>query len=125
MRKIIFRGKRADNGEWAYGDLIHTRGGHPLICAKHDFESAVEGVEVEYYTVGWYTGLQDKNSKKIFEGDIVNLFSRPAIVKFDTGKFVFERPYQPPIMQYGIENFCECQIIGNIHDNPELLKGGN
>lgn len=136
MREILFRGKRVDNKEWVYGDLIHTRGGHPLICARHDFGSAVDGVEVDYNTLCQYTGMIDKNGNKIFEDDILenhHLSEDVARhkVKFEVGMgcYVAILLIGPlagfffPFGQSWIENYDKV-IVGNIHDNPDLLKGG-
>ena len=128
MREILFRGKRADNGQWVNGFYAHElQGGH--------FISADEGawydgpmlsyVEVIPETVGQYTGLDDKNGVKIFEGDILkDSLSWVCLVKWDdsNGRFLgyHKKPRGDTYVCYvGREPAQE--IIGNIHDNPELI----
>ena len=136
MREILFRGKRADNGQWVYGDLIHTRGGHPLICARHDFGSIVEGVEVDYNTVCQYTGMIDKNGNKIFEGDIIESHSLSGDIArhrigFDESMGCYiatlligrQAGYFFQLNQKWIVE-CDKVIAGNVYDNPEQTKGG-
>ncbi len=112
MRELLFRGKRKSDGEWVYGlpcyniyddFCIQTVGQNP--CCE----------PIIIQTLGQYTVLTDKNGKKIFEGDIMR----------NAGN----------VVEFGVDSFCingDCPlslwtgtaIIGNIHDNPELLKGG-
>ena len=128
MRKILFRGKSEDNGEWVYGYYACIGKHHYILTGKLNLIGAVN---FEHYlvipeTVGQYTGLKDKNGKKIFEGDTVwfgeekergvvyfdNSCSRFA-VRFDTFDAAFDHLYSN-----------ELEIIGNVHDNPELMEGG-
>lgn len=134
MREILFRGKRTDNGEWVYGNYY--------IAEKLDksgveyFIIEIEAEGSQYYvipeTVGQYTGLEDKNGKRIFEGDIVYCKSRldnaNMVIIFECGQFRMVlsenyRSYQTNSGFYDINCFDK-EVIGNIHDNPELLKGG-
>ena len=138
MREILFRGKRIDNGEWIEGYLVKLgresfsdpeRYG---ICNKA-IPVGGSGVcynlkidEVIPETVGQYTGLTDKNGKKIFEGDIIQFCTGMKlhyIVEFGFGGFMVSR-YDIRDAIINVYN-CPCEVIGNIHDNPELLKEGD
>ena len=142
MREILFRGKRIDNGEWTEGDFV---GGSMIVDNLEDTENAmgtyygqtpyVGFVDVIPETVGQYTGLIDKNGKRIFEGDIVAQnwydYEEPADDGF--GEVVFcEYDCSFSVMDVekdGIVPLGRChayhweaEVIGNIHDNPELLE---
>ena len=153
MREILFRGKRVDNGKWVYGGYYTDGKKHFIITTVKHMPDTRDWDTVEYYeknptylpdfkevipeTVGQYTGLTDKNGKKIFEGDII-------AYQF------FGEEHIDGVVKYGAFN-CSCcdgvfgwyldggdirrqeaegecvsgnYVIGNIHDNPELLKGG-
>lgn len=117
MREILFRGKRADNGEWVYGYFYEDIGSF----IKERASSVSTNTHlVDPSTVGQYTGLTDKNGKRIFEGDLLVLAtSRTHEVKFADGSFYMEGTTFP--FRYG----GKFTIIGNIHDNPELLEASD
>ena len=131
MREILFRGKTAE-GDWTYGYYVHTPKrtgafGQTVSQAdvdRHHILTMKCNIIKEIYpeTIGQYTGLTDKNGKKIFEGDIVKNSIGTFIVKFLYGTFccsLIEENYLTELCS--IHN--QCEVIGNIHDNPELLKG--
>lgn len=142
MRKIIFRGKRKNNGEWIEGSAIntqydirgdkHTYIGISVTSERYPLMKTREWHEVYPETVGQYTGLTDKNGTKIFEGDIVAGVlhwlekKKNGIVAFRDGSFGLLW-YRGDIEQFNpFTSICNVtyEVIGNIHDNPELLKGG-
>lgn len=126
MREIKFRGKRLDNGEWIYGSLLvsHFKDDKKeryfitQFSGNYTFEH-----EVDPATVGQYTGLKDKNGKEIREGDILlDESGAYAVVGYSMGAFYvdFGEGFD---LQYFTECIHEiCEVVGNIHDDPELLK---
>ena len=141
MHEILFRGKRADNGEWIEGcGIISTENWASIFTVIDDLEdnsADVEEYEVIPETVGQFTGLTDNNGNKIWEGDIVKakiieLSGEKYIgiweVAYHTkyGYFYLKRPKNNLLFDgnwsYGV---TKIEVIGNIHDNSEeLLKGG-
>lgn len=129
MRDILFRGTRKDNAEWVYGYYEFYNGGHYINIQTDRVNSGGypirEFIKVIPETVGQYTGLTDKNGKRIFEGDIVKgenwLHKDHCIhrVVFNEGGFYFIDKDGDPWHHDHINDF---EIIGNIHDNPELLE---
>ena len=147
MREILFRGKGINDGKWIEGYVI--RGWYfdgsefvaivpiiPYIPNHYD----VQGVtyRVDPNTVSEFTGLTDKNGKKIFEGDII-LFEdesptnyeyhdctemRCGDVRFDDGEFYLTNRIAVEMGDLIYDGKLDGVIVGNIHDNPELLKGG-
>ena len=142
MREVLFRGKatnrdpdyyyRTDykNGDWVYGLLTETE--NYMGFAEMTNTDGVSGIDVDKNTIGQYTGLTDKNGNKIFEGDIVAGAlqwleqKKNGIVTFRDGSFGLlwyrgEAEHFNPFT-----SMCNViyEVIGNIHDNPELLKGG-
>lgn len=125
MREILFRGK-TDKGEWVYGSPIF-QDGYVLIRFWNSEEFEFEEYLVIPDAIGQYTGLTDKNGTKIFEGDIVQhdfgaeqIGVQYAVVKYNSkyASFMIEPLYD---WMYCDKN--DCEVIGNIHDNSELLGG--
>lgn len=138
MREILFRGKRVDNGEGVGGSLYYDPDLEQSQIYGFDYTYNNETGEerecfhhlVDCNTVGQYTGLTDKKGNRIYENDILNCevvgIQYPAKVVFKNGSFGVAYTHR------GIDYFnpftsfvesVEFEIIGNIHDNPELLKG--
>ena len=120
MREILFRGKRIDNGEWVVGSLICWDDGSCLIETGSLLEPQYA---IDSATIGQYTGL-DTNGKKIFEGDIVTYGDRIGYVVWGKGSFSVQNinSLHCPAIEIVLWEF-DVEIIGNIHDNPELMKG--
>ena len=122
MREIKFRGKRLGNGEWIYGDL-HIRTPFPHIHSEIDHNR----VNIDPHTVGQFTGLHDKNGKEIYEGDIVVIDGIiRGYVRYNARYWRYEvaaadEPLENERIPSGRPEKC-WMVIGNIHDNPELLK---
>lgn len=138
MREILFRGKRTDTGEWVEGyyefgyDSENEEPTHYMWVLNHT-EKYGEMFTVIPETVGQYTGLTDKNDKKIFEGDIVKCIEIARhkeiispVVFLDGTWFLHESEdcdaYLYNYETEGANRMFEIEVIGNIHDNPELLK---
>lgn len=127
MREILFRGKRADYWDWIYGFYFHQKDnpieGHFIIDSK-GFDQ-----EVIPETIGQFTGLTDKNGVKIFEGDILKCINPNDGEEFITdfiaslvNGFTFKNVSLTRQLSFFDNDWPdEIEVIGNIHDNPELL----
>jgi len=126
MREILFRGKRIDNGELVEGYVWISITGSCSSCYITITNGDMYKVDPE--TVGQYTGCDDKDGTKIFEGDILAEESYWKIrVEYYKGMKVLDLDsvrYNNKILNSHIEyfNLSDWKIIGNVHDNPELLK---
>ena len=127
-REILFKAKRKDNGEWVYGNYAFedTKGERHFIFQNFGFK-----YEVDKDTICQYTGLTDKNGRKIFENDVVKHYYDPfsksvyekGIIKWDDERCRFRQDRLSPNFAYSVEKYCVYEVIGNIFDNPELLGG--
>lgn len=119
-REILFRGKRVDSSEWFEGSYWLSRSAVRETTYITDGYGNLFCVIPE--TVGQYTGLNDKNNVKIFEGDILKFRSGIYSVEWDNehSKFLQRDGQFSRELHIWI---AKSEIVGNIHDNPELLKG--
>lgn len=126
-REIGFRGKRFDNGQWVYGNLIIDDSGNSEII---DYENNREiRYDVRGETIGQFTGKYDKNQRQVYEGDIVlqqgyNGRKEKMVVRFENGAFIVGYHSGSSTRKKPMLISDKCEVIGNIHDNPELLQEG-
>ena len=145
MREILFRGKRLQGGEWVEGYFFKSdinkkerESGKATIIFTPDCDTFIMVPEchnsfmVVSDTVGQYTGMKDKNGKWVFEGDVVKTsdVTHEGFIQIPGESFEIAMRKGCWLMVSGedwdfLETNHECiKVIGNIHDNPELLKGG-
>lgn len=137
MREILFRGKDSITKRWVYGALVQQQD-DPLrekafiiSYSNYQFGDFSEAVmhEVDPETVGQYAGFVDKNSKKIFEGDIVSIYNSKAFlfaVAWNDNHYILKcttNGVSDNIFNV-IESPEDVEVFGNIYDNPELIKDG-
>ena len=161
MREILFRGRRLDNCEWEYGDMFQNHDERIFVgelvvtdvssnrfCDKYEIGTYFAAVDPA--SVGQFTGMTDKNGKKIFEGDIVRYVYEPgegywnsnqnSVIKWrepgwymegikGTNKYALMCGYMTTVPYASVsneqKNIKVFEVIGNIHDNPELLEVEN
>lgn len=137
-REILFRGKRLHDNKWIYGNFVSDCEGNSHIIEPRFF--CEDGHHLQYEdntdtpvfiipeTVGQFTGSTDKNGKKIFEGDIVSIAKYGGLIY----KVVYALCRYELVNSKGVNCFVldiykskDIEVIGNIHDNPEMLKGAS
>ncbi len=147
MREILFRGQTRRKGEivrmdgkpvdsnWVYGGIFPNNddGDFAIIYQQ---EPEIEKFPVYANTVGQYTGLVDKNGKKIFEGDIVDyedeapgqyeyhdsLIINRGVIEYSEGCFYWTNAVNANLLDYVYKGVADCEVIGNIFDNRDLLE---
>lgn len=130
MREIKFRGRKP-NGEWIYGDLVRSEDnilGDVTTCIfPQKAYDSYDRYIVDANTIGQFTGLHDKNGKEIYDGDIIKIYDSVAgCVRYNAKYWRYEvaapkEPIDNERIPSGTPSEC-WEIIGNIHDNPELLN---
>ena len=134
MREILFRGKRKEDGKWIEGYLVRVNDKYFISDADATFGMNGEILDchcIDPETVGQYTGLNDENGKKIFEGDVTKYecmyhdeyyeigFGYGSFNHREIGKQKLGTSFDDGEFGLGPDNM---KVIGNIHDNPELLE---
>lgn len=135
MREILFRGKLPD-GEWAEGYIVKGNCTYILtaenihyMCVSVMGHANVDVLPVKPETIGQYTGLLDKNGKRIFEGDIVDhhvqgdILVCRGIINFDERNARYAHQLKTMNPELCLFKSDAWEVIGNIHDNPELIGG--
>ncbi len=126
MREMIFRGIRKDNGKRVEGYYLCLHHQQPDDTELHIIVDEHGGYNpVDPETVGEFTGLTDKNGRKIFEGDIIEIVGEDArsFVRYDSVETEFYMTFDDAYFGLGRDSMSrEIEIIGNIHDNIDLLE---
>ena len=144
--RYLFRGKRLDNGEWVEGHYVHEDNKHGICYNPYDGIKAVRWVEIDPATLGQCTGLKDKNGRLIFEGDVLGAVNNKLKFIVEIGKCELDfgiygfshsmafhgcylrslnnsKRYEKSRGMYSeLVDTDRYEIIGNVHDSPELLE---
>lgn len=124
MREILFRGKRAENDEWVEGYYASIGEYHYILTGRLELVPYLgfEHFLVNPETVGQFTGLTDRNGVKIFEGDIVLHKGECGLMGYSYDYGMFEVDFDYCFAGFIDISASNCEVLGNIHDNPELLE---
>lgn len=139
MREISFRAKAINrvkgreyrtnynNGDWVYGLITKLHDEEYNLPAEMRDDLGINGIEVDYKTIGQYIGIEDKNETSIFEGDIIQINDDEDIyvIEYSDDDAAFEAigQFSRICYDFNVSLFGGCvEVVGNIHDNPELLE---
>lgn len=137
MREISFRAKATNrvkgreyrtnynNGDWVYGLITKLHDEEYDLPAEMRDEWGINGIEVDYKTIGQYIGIKDKNENNIFEGDIVSIDDDIYVVEYNDEEAVFEVTgrFNCICLNFNLNlSGSDVEVIGNIYDNSELLE---
>jgi uncharacterized phage protein (TIGR01671 family) len=142
-RKIEFRGKLSHSGEWVFGSLLKIDSKYHIVTESDMYEDGHHICQksdtptwVDPYTVGEFTGMRDRHGNKVFEGDVVDVYDFTSayaskyrgVVKMYRGSWcveyedsIFDTVFHPMLF---FDDFADrkTEVVGNIHNNPELLS---
>lgn len=123
MREIKFRGFNRKNNVWLYGFYLQNRGAHFVVPDEFADGKSWDDYEIDPNTRGEWTGQKDKNGQEIYESDILHdhFCNNRYVVLFDGGSFDVMGTLDKS-GNYLSDVVGDIEIIGNIHDNPELMK---
>ena len=121
MREILFRGKRKRDCEWLEGVFMPENDVDPAMIFYGRRHSC--GEYVDPATVGQYIGLTDMQDVKIFEGDIVQFGGEYGKIEYSETEAMFQVVFDSWLTDFDHLRGTEVEVVGNIHDNPELLEG--
>ena len=130
MREIKFRGYNRKNNVWLYGFYLQNRGAHFVCPDEFATGKSWDDYEIDPDTLGQYTGLKDRNGREIYEGDVVDLrpyYSQLHRIEYSCGQWICVDAGGGWIALIEDEQLGDemngVEVIGNIYDNPELMKG--
>ena len=123
--RYLFRAKRTDNGEWVVGFALRRHGLYFIYDIKNSDTCRQNNYEVDPSTICQCTGLKDKNGKLIWENDILNRCNIVVKWKEELASYCLTKKGWMYQHFFGeAVDACDCEVVGNIFDNPELLETG-
>ena len=132
MREILFRGKRIDDGEWEFGYYVkafNIYSEEKISIIYNPLCAYIQGALTDFAfvnpeTICQYTGLNDKNGKKIFEGDIVTVPGDDELYAVTWDEYTAAWSLNAEALVYTFDNFWgyEVEVVGNVYDNPDWME---
>lgn len=119
MKELLFRGKSLNTDNWVYGFAFANQGPvSQLFCRNEENTERLtyNTIEVDTETIGMYSEMDGKGSRRLFSGDIVQIHENRFVIEFEKGQFILKSS-GCPLSLYA----SSCEVIGNKFDNPDLL----